>query len=127
MKKIHKIFLQYLLDHQNASDNYFNRFFILKNRIVKWRIIPYRTQTINKAKLDLEKAGLINTSNNRILYITEQGIEFLHQANHNALLSTLERFTGYFNKKLVAITSIITLIISILGLQIPMSINGLLH
>jgi hypothetical protein len=114
MRKTYTIFLQYLLEHQNPSDNYFNRFFLLKDRLINEH--SCREKKIDRAKSELEKAGFITISNNHVLCITNEGIRFLHHENQNAMLGWLEKFTQYFNKKLVAVVGTATLALAIYDL-----------
>ena len=114
MHKTYKIFLQYLLDHQNPSKNFFNRFFLLKDRLINEH--SCNDKKIDKAKVQLEKAGFMGISNNHVLYITNKGVEFLHQENQRAMVGWLEKSTRYFTKKLGAIVGIITLLVAIAGL-----------
>ena len=114
MRKTYRIFLQYLLEHQKPSDNHFNRFFVLKNRLINEH--SCHEKKIDRAKEELEKAGFITKSNNNLLYLTNKGIEFLHHENQRLMLGWLEKFTQFFNKKLAAILGIITVVVAILGL-----------
>jgi len=116
MKKIHRVFLQYLLDHQNPSDNYANRFFILEKKLINRRFIPRRKKTIHNIRARLERSGLIATSNFGLLCVTNQGIKYLQEENQGTVLTLLEKFTRYFNKKLVAIISVSALVVGIWGL-----------
>lgn len=116
MKKAAKIFLQYLLDHQNPSDNYFNRFFLLKHRLIREQACSEKK--VDQAKIQLEKAGLIAKSNGGMLFITDEGKKSLYQENRSAVMGWLEKYTLYFNRKLIAIAALITLIIGVLGLKL---------
>ena len=116
MSKTYKIFLQYLLEHQNPTDNYFNRYSILKRRLINEH--SYKEKKIDSAKINLEKAGFIAISSNHMLSITNSGIEFIQHENQHAMQGWLEKFTQYFNKKFGAIVGIITLAIAIIDLYL---------
>jgi hypothetical protein len=114
-KKIHLAFLQYVLDHQNAANNYFNRFFILQARLKNEQ--GYPEKNTEKARCHLTNAGLISESNSPgLLYITSEGKQFLHQENRIHLMHWLEVFTQFFNAKCKALGTIAALAIAALTL-----------
>ncbi|KTD73990.1 hypothetical protein [Legionella tucsonensis] len=113
-KKLNMAFLEYVLEHQNNKDNYLNRFFVLKHRMEIEQ--SFAKKKIERARNELEKAGLIINLGSGIIHITDEGKQFFHENSQIKLYTLLERFTFRFNKKWIAILSIVTLIISLCGL-----------
>lgn len=79
-KHVHLNLLQYLLDHQNPNDNYLNRYFVIRCRLITEN--GHYGFIVDRAKRQLIQSGYIKESTNpRPLSVTEAGIQFLHKEN----------------------------------------------
>lgn len=114
-KRIYLDFLQYLSDHQTPNNHYFNRYFVLKDRLINEH--GYLEAMIDRAKEHLSKSGfIIESADARPLYVTEEGIKFLHNENQTRLMGGLEKFNRFFNKKLAAVFVILGLLLAAFGI-----------
>jgi len=100
-KQIYLDFLQNVLEKQNPSDHYLNRYFVLKNRLIK--AYGHSEKALDTAKDYLIKTGYLKTEHAKPLHVTEEGKKFFHQENQVHLMSWLEKFTQGYNKKGTAI------------------------
>jgi len=125
MKKIYVEFIQYLVDHNNHNDNYLNRYFVLKGRFINEK--KYKEHDIDKAKNHLLKSGFIKVLTTGMLYPTDEGKNHLHQVNRIYLMDYWERFTQFFNKKLIAVPAIAGLLLTAIGLFNKEEINNFIN
>lgn len=111
-KRIHIDLLQYVLNHQNRDDNYFNRYFILEDRLANE--LGYSKKLIAASKVKLVLSGLLNESSHPApLFITEAGKKFLYENNQFSLLTNIfEKSVAFLNKYKVII-SVIGIIVGI--------------
>lgn len=96
-KQIHLDFLQYVLDHQSPELSYFNRYFLLEDRL--HRENGFKINDIANSKTALLKRGFLGKPVNASpFYITDAGKMFLQEESNIHLLGRFEKIAFFIKK-----------------------------
>lgn len=110
-KKIYIDFLSYLLSLDEEEKSYLYEYELHVKGELK-RLYKYSDTQLDLALLHLINSGFLLKKNTKV-YVSQEGEDFVRDYNRFIMLGSWAKFTTIFNKNLIAIVSIISLVISI--------------
>lgn len=93
MQKDNLMILDHLNGYQKTAENHFNRYFLLKSMLIT--SLKCSGEKIDKARVSLQNAGLIDMTNTGLVSITERGKAFLFEQKQQQLISPHENGMDY--------------------------------